>query len=68
MIFKLLRHVPWASLVGHLVKNLPAMLETWVRSLGWEDPLEKGKLPTPVFWPGEIHGLYSPRGCRVGHD
>ena len=33
----------WASLVGHLVKNLPAMQETWVRSLGWEDPLEKGK-------------------------
>ena len=28
---------------GKLVKNLPAMLETWVRSLGWEDPLEKGK-------------------------
>ena len=32
----------WASLVGQLVKNLPAMQETWVRSLGWEDPLEKG--------------------------
>ena len=31
----------WASLVGHLVKNLPAMQETWVRSLVWEDPLEK---------------------------
>ena len=33
----------WASLVAQLVKNLPAMWETWVRSLGWEDPLEKGK-------------------------
>ena len=33
----------WASLVAQLVKNLPAMQETWVRSLGWEDPLEKGK-------------------------
>ena len=33
----------WASLVAHLVKNLPAVWETWVRSLGWEDPLEKGK-------------------------
>ena len=33
----------WASLVAHLVKNLPAMWEMWVRSLGWEDPLEKGK-------------------------
>ena len=33
----------WASLVAQLVKNPPAMLETWVRSLGWEDPLEKGR-------------------------
>ena len=33
----------WASLVAQLVKNQPAMRETWVRSLGWEDPLEKGK-------------------------
>ena len=33
----------WTSLVAELVKNLPAMRETWVRSLGWEDPLEKGK-------------------------
>ena len=32
----------WASLIAQLVKNLPAMWETWVRSLGWEDPLEKG--------------------------
>ena len=32
----------WASLVAQLVKNLPAMQETWVRTLGWEDPLEKG--------------------------
>ena len=33
----------WASLVAQMVKNLPAMWELWVRSLGWEDPLEKGK-------------------------
>ena len=33
----------WASLVAHLVENLPAMQETWVQSLGWEDSLEKGK-------------------------
>ena len=33
----------WASPVAQLVKNSPAMRETWVRSLGWEDPLEKGK-------------------------
>ena len=33
----------WASLAAQLVKNLPAVWETWVQSLGWEDPLEKGK-------------------------
>ena len=33
----------WASFVAQLVKNLPAMQETWVQSLGWEDLLEKGK-------------------------
>ena len=34
----------WASLVAQMVKNLSAMWETWVLSLGWEDPLEKGKV------------------------
>ena len=34
----------WASLVAQLVKKLPTMWETWVPSLGWEDPLEKGKV------------------------
>ena len=38
-----------ASLVAQLVKNPPAMQETPVRYLGWEDPLEKDRLPTPVF-------------------
>ena len=33
----------WASLVAQLVKKPPAMQETWVHSLGWEDPLEKGE-------------------------
>lgn len=33
----------WASLVAQLIKNPPAMRETWVKSLGWEDPLKKGK-------------------------
>ena len=33
----------WSSLVAQMVQNLPAMQETWVRSLGWKDPLEKGK-------------------------
>ena len=55
----------WASLVTQLVKKPPTMQETWVRSLVWEDPLEKGKaIPTPVFWPGEFHELYSPWGCK----
>ena len=52
---------------GQLVKNPPAMQETWVWSLGWEDPLEKGILATPIFWPGEFHGL-SHRVARVRHD
>ena len=33
----------WASLVAQLVKNLPAVQETWVQYLGWKDPLEKGR-------------------------
>ena len=57
-------HFLWASLVAQLVKNSPAMQETWVRSLGWEDPLEKERQPSPVFCPGEFHGLYSPWGCK----
>ena len=51
----------WASLVAQLVNNPPAMWENWVRSLGWEDPLENG---TAVFWPGEFHGLYSQWGSK----
>ena len=51
------------------VKNPPAMQETQVQSLGWEDPLEKEWLPTPVFLPGKSHGQrslegYSPRDCK----
>ena len=52
------------------VKNLPAMPETWVPSLPWEDHLE-GRVwqSTPVFLPGESHGQrslagYSPWGCK----
>ena len=33
---------PWVSVAAQTVKNLPAMQETWVRSLGWEDPMEEG--------------------------
>ena len=50
--------------IAQLVKNQPAMQETPVRFLGWEDPLEKGKATTPVFWPGQFRGLYSPWGCK----
>ena len=52
----------WASLVAQTVKNPPAMRETWVWSLGWEAPWRREQLPTPVFWPGELHGLCSPWG------
>ena len=48
----------WTSLVAQLVKNPPAMQETWVWFLIWEDPLEKGKA-THFFWPGEFHGVTS---------
>ena len=60
----------WASLLAQLVKNLPAMWETWVQSLGWEIPWRRQRLPTPVFWPGEFHGLYSPWGSKEsdGHN
>ena len=54
----------WTSFVAQLVKNPPAMWETWVRSLGLENPLEKERLPTPVFWPGEFHELYRPWGRK----
>ena len=49
----------WASLVAQLVKNPPAMQETWVRSLGWEDPLEKGKAThsSILAWRIPVHGV-----------
>ena len=47
------------SIVAQTVKNLPAMRETQVQSLGQEDPLEKEMAPTPVFLPGESHGQRS---------
>ena len=50
--------------VAQLVKNPLSMQETWAWSLGWEDPLEKGKATIPVFWSGEIHGVYSPWGGK----
>ena len=55
--------------MAQMEKNLPAMQETWVQSLGWEDPLEKEMQPTPVLLPGEFHGqrslvVYSPWGHK----
>ena len=47
-----------------LIKNSRAIQKTWVQSLSWEDPLEKGRLPIPVFWLGEFHGLYSAWGRK----
>jgi len=56
-----------ASPVAQQVKDPPAVQEireTRVRSLGWEDPLEKETAATPVFLPGESHGWRSPAGYR----
>ena len=50
----------WAVLVAQLVKNLPEVWETQVRKIPWR----RKRLPTPVFWPGEFHGLYSPWGRK----
>ena len=60
-------HGKRAVLVAQMVKNLPAVQETWVQSLDWEDPLEEGMATTPVFLPGESHEQrslagYSPLG------
>ena len=63
----------WASLVFQLVKNLPALQETWVRSPGWEDPLEKEMathssiLAWRIPWTEEPGGLQSVGSQRVGH-
>ena len=53
-----------ASLVAQLVKNLLAMQETWVQSLGWEDPLGKGKATHSNILAWRIHELYSPWGHK----
>ena len=59
----------WASLVTQMIKNLPAVQETWVQSLGQEDPWRRKWLPIPVFLPGEFYGHkslagYSPWGHK----
>ena len=63
----------WASLVSYMVKNPSAMWETWVRSMGWEDPLEEGMathsiiLAWKILWtePGRLQSMGSK---RVEHD
>ena len=60
--------VPWASLVAQLVKNRLAMRETWVQSLGWEDPLEKGKAIHSSILAWRIPWTKSMGSQRVGHD
>ena len=63
-----------ASFMAQLVKNLPAAWETWVRSLSWEDPLEKGMathssvVAWRIPWTEEPGGLQSTESQRVGHD
>ena len=53
----------WASLIAHMVKNPPAMQETWVQSLSWEDSLERGMatyssiLASRIPWTEETGGL-----------
>ena len=63
----------WASLVVHFIKNLPAMQETWVQPLGWEEPWRRKWQTIPVFLPKEFQGQrslagYSPWDSKVRHD
>ena len=63
-----------ASLVAQMVKRLPTTRETWVRSLGWEDPLEKemaahsSTLAWKIPWTEEPGRLQSTESQRVRHD
>ena len=59
----------WASAVAQLVKNPPAMRETWVLSLGWEDPPEKGKATYSSVLAWRIPWTVQSMGSqRVRHD
>ena len=64
----------WASLVAQRLKRLPAMRDTWVQSLGWEDPLEKEMAThsSILAWRipqlEELGGLQSTGSQKVGHD
>ena len=73
-LFDILFSFPFDSLVAQMVKHLPAMRETWVRFLGWEDPLEKemaihfSTLAWKIPWTEEPGRLQSMGLQRVGHD
>ena len=56
----------WASLVAQMVKDLPAMWETWVQSLGWvgKIPWRMAWQPSSVFWPGESPWTQEPGGLQ----
>ena len=62
----------WVSRVAQMVKNLPAMWETWFRSLGWEDPLEEGMASVVLLgespWTEEPGGLQSMASQKVRQD
>ena len=64
----------WASLVAQTVKNMPAKWETWLQSLGWEDPLEEGMathssiLAWEIPWTEDPGGLDSMGSHRVRHN
>ena len=65
----LIAQYSWASLVAQLVRNSPEMRDTWVQSLGWEDPLEKGKVTQSCILAWRIPWTKQPMGSqRVRHD
>ena len=72
--FSCLHSLCWASLVAQTVKNLPAMWETWVESMGWEDPLEERMathssiLAWRIPWTEEPERLQYIGSDRVGHE
>ena len=74
LTFQMYIHIYGASLVAQMVKNLPAMQESWIPSLGQEDPLEKGMATHSSFlawripWTEEPGRLQSMGLQRVGHD
>ena len=72
-IFSFTLSVSWVSLVAQTVKSPPATQETWVQSLGWENPLEKEMathssiVAWRILWTEEPGGLQSKGSQKVGH-